>query len=424
MRVAWIGPQPLATGGVPQLGGVMLRALAETDVLIDAFMATHDASLAEERLDHANIETVTASMAWGGLPRMRRWPLALFLSVQRARAKAQSRLVTTLLNRHAEQPYDVVYQFSQFELLGLRRHLSTLPPVIVHPETHAAGELRWLIHEVGLAHRSGFHASWAAASAMLASRSMLQRRDARSVAGIIAPSRVFANHLRRDYGVAPERLHVVPNCVDLTKFTPPSGSVRTGPVRILFVSRMAVRKGVDMLVALSHRIADLAGQVQVEAVGSEAMWSDYRPLLRDLHPAIGRHRAYIPPGELADLYGEADLLVQPSHYEPFALTVAEALASGIPVVASDEVGAREDVDPQCCSVFRAGDLDGFEAAVRTAVGRARSPHAAEISSLARGEAERLFSPGVVAEQLRDALERARNGAGRSNSPRPMGPLHP
>lgn len=406
MRVAWIGPQPLVGGGVPQLAGTLLRALAETDVSIDAFMATADASPAEEALDHPKIEAVTASIAWGGAPRMRRWPLARFLSGQRARAETQSRLVKKLLTRHAERPYDVVYQFSQFELLGLRRHLSALPPVVVHPETHAAGELRWLIKEVSLAHRSGSHASWAAASAMLASRSLLQRRDARSVAGIIAPSRVFANHLRRDYGVAPERVHVVPNCVDLTQFVPLSGRVRTGPVKILFVSRMAVRKGVDMLVALSHRIADLAGQVQIEAVGSEAMWSDYRPLLRGLNPAIGRHRTHIPPAELARLYGEADLLVQPSRYEPFALTVAEALACGIPVVASDEVGAREDVNPRCCSVFEAGDLDGFEAAVRTAVARARSPHVGEISSLARGEAERLFSPEQMAKRLRDVLERA------------------
>lgn len=405
MRVAWIGPQPLPVGAVPQLGGVLLSALAETDMSIDAFMAIGDAPTATGILNHPNINAITESIAPASASRIHRWPLTGFLSVQRARADAQSRLATRLVKRHAERPYDVVYQFSQFELLGLRRYLPALPPVVIHPETHAAGELQWLVRELGLAHRSRSHVTWTAAAAMLATRSVLQFRDARTVAGIIAPSQVFAEHLRRDYRVAPERLHVVPNAIDLTQFAAPRPRVRTGPIKILFVSRMAVRKGVDMIVALSHRISDLAGQVEIEAVGSEAMWSDYRPLLRGLHPGVGRHRAYIPPAELVHLYSQADLLVQPSLFEPFALTVAEALACGVPVVASNEVGACEDVDPRCCSVFSAGDLDGFEVAVRAAVARARSPHADEISSLARSEAERLFAPGPIANRLREVLRR-------------------
>lgn len=409
MRVAWIGPQPLEGGGVPQLAGVLLAALAETDVSIDAFMAIGDAPTTAGALDHPNIEVVTAPISWAGASKEHRWPLARFLSGQRARAEAQSHLVATLVKRHRESPYDVVYQFSQFELLALRRHRPALPPIVVHPETHAGGELRWLVRELGLAHRSGSHARWAAAAGMLASRSVIQHRDARSVAAIIAPSRIFANHLRRDYHVRPESLHVVPNCIDLTRYEPPVARTFTGPVKILFVSRMAVRKGVDMVVALSHRIADLVGQVAIEAVGDHAMWSDYRPLLKALHPAVGRSRAHVPPDELVQLYGEADLVVQPSRFEPFALTVAEALACGVPVVASDQVGACEDVDPQCCRVFAAGDLGGFEAAVRAAVDRARSPRAEEISRLSRAEAERLFSPGVVAKRLREVLERARDG---------------
>jgi len=401
---------------VPTLAGVLLHALAETDVLIDAFIAIGDLPVAQGALEHPNIKAVTEVIAWHGAPRMLKWPLARLLSGQRAQAQTQSRLVASLVRRHLERPYDVVYQFSQFELLSLRRHLSALPPVIVHPETHAAGELRWLIREMRLAHRSGSHGSWVAATAMLLSRSVLQRRDAGRVAGIIAPSRVFADHLRRDYGIASQRLHVVPNCIDLTQFSAPERRVRTGPVRILFVSRMSVRKGVDMIVALSHRLADLAGQVEIQAVGSESMWSDYRPLLSGLHPAVARYRAHILPIDLARLYSEADLLIQPSLFEPFGLTVAEALASGIPVVASDEVGACEGIDPRCCTVFPAGNLDGFEAAVRAAVLRSRSTRATDISSLARGEAERLFSPGPVAKRLREVLEQASRNERTTHSP--------
>ena len=86
------------------------------------------------------------------------------------------------------------------------------------------------------------------------------------------------------------------------------------------------------------------------------MVSDYTPLLEDLHPDVGiDDRSAMPRRSAVASFGGHR--VQPSHYEPFALTVGEALASGSPVVASDEVGATEGVDPQCCRVFAAGDLD-------------------------------------------------------------------
>jgi glycosyltransferase involved in cell wall biosynthesis len=405
VRIAWIGPQPLAGGGVPQLAGVMLLALAERGVTIDAFMATGE--LQTMALDHPGIRAIALPIAWDGAAQDGRSPAARFLSGQRARAQAQRRLATTLAEHHATRSYDVVYQFSQFELVGLRRHRPVLPPIVVHPETHAAGELRWLVRERDLAWQGGSRAAWGAAATMLATRAVVQRRDARAVDALIAPSRIFAEHLRRDYGLRPEALHVVPNCIDLTQFSA-SGTAggRAGPVRILFVSRMAVRKGVDLVVALSHRLADLEGKVELEAIGNHALWSDYRPLLGDLHSGIGRYRPHVPPAELARLLREADLLVQPSRFEPFALTVAEALASGMPVVASDEVGACEDVEAGCCSTFPDGDLDAFEAAVRHAVARARGDRADAVASLARSEAERLFSPGGVAERLHGVLERA------------------
>jgi glycosyltransferase involved in cell wall biosynthesis len=383
----------------------MLLALAERGVLVDAFMATGDEPTMA--LVRPGLRAMREPIGWNAAAYARRSPAARFLSSQRARAGAQTRLATRLAEHHAERPYDVLYQFSQFELHGLRRHLGELPPVVVHPETHAAGELRWLGRERSLAWRGGSRASWALAAAMLGTRAVVQRRDARAAAAIIAPSRVFAEHLRRDYRLSRESLHVVPNCIDLGLFTSPDRSRRAaGPVRVLFVSRMAVRKGVDLLVALSHRLADLRGAVEIEAIGSQSMWSDYRPLLDGLHPAVARYRPHVPPAELARLYRDADVLVQPSRFEPFALTVAEALASGIRVVASDEVGACEDIDERCCSTFPDGDLDAFEAAVRAVVDEVRAGASGAVAALARAEAERRFSPAIVAEQIHRVLARA------------------
>ena len=103
---------------------------------------------------------------------------------------------------------------------------------------------------------------------------------------------------------------------------------------------------------------------------------------------------------LAAAYADADALIQPSKYEPFALTVGEALASGMPVVASDEVGAAEGIDPGCCTVFRSGDLDAFESAVRGLIGRLENGAKPAISQLARSEASGIFRRSTLPTGLR------------------------
>ena len=100
-------------------------------------------------------------------------------------------------------------------------------------------------------------------------------------------------------------------------------------------------------------------------------------------------------------------MLQPSQYEPFALTVGEALAGGTPVIASDEVGAAEGIDPRVCQVFPRGDRDALQRAVRDAIGNVDFEQRGELAALARAEAERLFAPATVAATLLEELERAR-----------------
>jgi glycosyltransferase involved in cell wall biosynthesis len=245
---------------------------------------------------------------------------------------------------------------------------------------------------------------------MLAARSRRQRRDVRVADLVIALSRRFGELLCLDYGISPERVRVVPYPIDLDRFSPGSQTktLPSEPQTILFISRMSVRKGVEMVVALSHRLSDLSGQVRIKAFGGETLWSRYTPLLDGLNPDLASYRGPIDNIDLAELYRHADMLVQPSHYEPFALTVGEALATGLPVVASDEVGAAEDVDRRCCNVFPSGDLDAFEQAVRALVARLQTPQRARIKALARSEAERLYAPPCVTAQLVAHLEELRS----------------
>jgi glycosyltransferase involved in cell wall biosynthesis len=319
-----------------------------------------------------------------------------------ASAWGRRRLASLLAEQHRASPYDVVYQFSTIELFGLRQRLNALPPLVLHPETHAAGELRGMRSERHLAARCEPWWRRRVAEMLLVSRSSKQRRDIQSAQRVIAISRRFGEHLVADYGLDPAHITVVPNPIDLEALRPTTRS--TSQVRhLVFVGRISVRKGVDLIVELSHRLADLEGQVVLDIVGTETLWSDYRPLLADLHPGVARVHGYLERPELIRLLATADVLVHPAAFEPFGLTVGEALACGVPVVATIEVGAAEDVSPECCLLLPPRDIDALEKAVREMLDRLDAGDEAVIRAQARAEAETLFAPRDVASQGLDVL---------------------
>jgi glycosyltransferase involved in cell wall biosynthesis len=404
MRVAWIGPPPTDGHGVAFTATQMLGGLSAAGVEVDCFVAAAPGDLPECLRGERKLHFFCRPPHWQWDRWYSRTPLQSFVTSQLARAGAQSMLASRAARRHAEEPYDVLYQFSQIELGWVRRLRHRLPPIALHPEVHAAGELRWLRREWALARRCEPAWRLLAVRAMLWTRSLAQARDLRLARRVIAPSRRFAEHLGEDCGLLPERLSVVPNPIDLQRFSPGEPREARGePVNILFVSRISVRKGVDMVVALSNRLRDLAGEVRVTVVGEHSLWSDYRPLLRDLDSAVATY-AGPAEGDVAEVYRGADLLIQPAHYEPFALTVGEALASGLPVVVSDEVGAREGVDARCCRVFATGDIAALEAEVRKLLAELRDGAAPQLRVIARQEAERLFDPVSVGSRLARTLE--------------------
>jgi glycosyltransferase involved in cell wall biosynthesis len=406
MRIAWLGPAPCERSGPCYSTTLLLPRLAGAGIEVDCFFAAPATAVTQPLREAAGLSFFCLAPRWEWDRWYSRTPLMKFVSGQAARARAQAGLVGLIAKRHQARPYDLLLQYSQIELFSVPRVPGQLPPIVLHPSTHVAGELRWHRRE---SHLAGACEPWAwhlAVRAMLSARAWRQKRDIRLACLVIALSRRFGEHLCHDYGITPKIVRVVGNPIDLERFTPPDPGVeRGGPLTILFVSRISVRKGIEMVVSLSHRLADLEGAVRIQVVGERTLWSDYRPLLQAMNPALATYLGDVPPPRLAALYREAGMLVQPSRYEPFALTVGEALASGVPVAASSEVGAAEDVDRRCCVVFPDGDMGGFERAVRELVARARRDRA-ELAGRARAEAERLFDPSAVAACLAGHLKEA------------------
>jgi glycosyltransferase involved in cell wall biosynthesis len=168
------------------------------------------------------------------------------------------------------------------------------------------------------------------------------------------------------------------------------------------LGRISVRKGIDQIVQLSHSLAENGTVVALRIVGGHTLWSDYRPLLAGINSDNTTYIGPLPSADVAAELGEADLLVQASKYEPFGLTVAEALASGVPVVATAAVGAIEGTSRTGTEVVPVGDVRALARAVETLVQRmSASPQA--VRRAARADAERLYDPVTVAQRLSEFL---------------------
>ena len=165
---------------------------------------------------------------------------------------------------------------------------------------------------------------------------------------VVVPSRYSADVAASLYGVAAERIAVVPEPIDLDewrrRFAAAERRTSSRPT-VLSVARMYPRKRLDDLlraaVILRHRIPD--AQVRIVGDGPE------RDRLRRLHAELGLGDTVVLLGEVsrAELsveYVSADCFCLPTIQESFGLVFAEAMAAGLPVVACRAAAVPEIVE--------------------------------------------------------------------------------
>jgi len=126
-------------------------------------------------------------------------------------------------------------------------------------------------------------------------------------------------------------------------------------IRVLVLGRMdAAQKGLDMLMAhLLRETPERLARLHVGIVGE----GPYRVTLesdRARHPQLAQCVTLEPWRPAAEVLGEYDLLFMPSRFEGVPLVMLEAMALGLPVVASDLPGTRAYVPAEC--LFAVGDL--------------------------------------------------------------------
>ncbi|WP_164735614.1 glycosyltransferase family 4 protein [Marinobacter sp. NP-4(2019)] len=208
----------------------------------------------------------------------------------------------------------------------------------------------------------------------------------KSADAVTAVSHYTAKMTKRIFETS--EIRVIHNWVD-SKSLPLCGVQAPGkskPFRLVFVGNVTQRKGADLLVPIMEK---LSNGFELRYTGTE---DDLRKIGVSKIP-----KNVIPVGrissqtEMEKLYGESDALIFPTRLEGFGLVVAEAMAAGLAVVASNCSSIPELIGSEGAGILCTPDN------VEEFVGACKRLHSSPgirqmISVKARDRAERLFSP--------------------------------
>lgn len=242
----------------------------------------------------------------------------------------------------------------------------------------------------------------------------IERQQVRRHRGLIhACSKAVRDEVIAHYGADPDRVVAVPWGVDLEAFRPDAAireevraawGVAPGDRAVLFLANEFHRKG---LVPTLEAMAQLDRRDLVLVVAGRADPHPYMPLVERL--GLTKRVRFLGHQEAARCYRGADLFVVPSTYEGWGLVVGEALASGVPVVASRFPASDELITPGANGLLIDDPRDARALAHAIAQALAPETHAA-MAAAARPSVER-FAWVEVARQLAELGARSRDMQG-------------
>jgi len=207
------------------------------------------------------------------------------------------------------------------------------------------------------------------------------------VRGILCPSRRTAEAVA-GYGISPERIAVVPP--GTVKPARPPGPRHFPVLALLCVANLLPRKGHELLVAALARIRDL--DWSLSCVGSLARDPATARAVRRRIRTVGLDRRItlageIPPQLVVRAYRAADAFVLPSFHEGYGMVYAEAMAHGLPVIATTAGAIPETVPRQAGLLVPPGDPAALARALRRVI--AQPALAARLAAGSRAAGARL-----------------------------------
>ncbi|HZV48435.1 MAG TPA: glycosyltransferase family 4 protein [Candidatus Dormibacteraeota bacterium] len=237
------------------------------------------------------------------------------------------------LSFHLARRVREILERERFDVLHFHEPLMPALPLTLLPWRHAP-------------HVGTFHAFATSNIGYYYGRSILRGyiRHLQATIAVSEPARDFVRHYFPEL-----HPHVIPNGVDTERFRPglpPIRHLRDDCVNVLFVGRLEKRKGLrDLLQAYRY--------LRVRVPRSRLIIAGDGPLRGMVDSFVSKHRlenvvlpGYVPDQVLPRFYNSADIFCAPATgRESFGIVLLEAMASGLPVVATEIPGYMSVVEP-------------------------------------------------------------------------------
>ncbi|MDX1932824.1 MAG: glycosyltransferase family 4 protein [Capsulimonadales bacterium] len=226
----------------------------------------------------------------------------------------------------------------------------------------------------------------------------LLHRALQNAVHIVSWSEWAKSAVCEEYGIRPEKVTVIPPGVSTQRFAPGNRADNpdAGPVRLLFVGGDFVRKGGETLLRWA-RETRTSVPWELHIVTRENVPDPPAGVI--IHNNIQNNSDF-----LVDLFRSSDLFVLPTFADCLPLVTLEAMASGLPIVASRVAAIPEVVqEGKTGYLFDPRDFDGFRAALDTCLEQPETRR--QMSRLAREIALRRFGIEVTYQAVTEVVRR-------------------
>jgi glycosyltransferase involved in cell wall biosynthesis len=173
----------------------------------------------------------------------------------------------------------------------------------------------------------------------------VSRRLLVPVADGFAPNTLSAAERFRELGARPEQLHHAPHSTNLAPFwaAEPRHDDSRSEIRVLGTGRLLRRKGFDRLLAAFAAAQAEDPRLELRLVGTGPADERLRAETRSLGLKSVEFVGFVDQPQLARIYAESDIFASPSLQEEFGFVLLEAMAAGLPCIASSSAGATRDL---------------------------------------------------------------------------------
>ena len=233
-----------------------------------------------------------------------------------------------------------------------------------------------------------------------------KRKFMEACQGYVVPG-ISATEYLASFGVAKEKIHVAPNAIDVERFAKGAEEARRNPGQrqrlglpsqyFLYVGRFARCKGIyDLLTAYERLPEEIRRVASLVMVGDGEERGELMRRSREVQTGRIMFPGFVQRDELPVYYACADALVFPTHSDPWGLVVNEAMACGLPVIATEAAGCAADLvcDGMNGYVVKIGKPERLAEAMLTLL---NDPELRRRMGGASANRSRSFTPQIWAE---------------------------